>query len=105
MLSTGRDHVVGTDHVGLYSFHRIELTGRNLFQSCCVEDIVNTLESPFDRMIISDITDIELQFLTCFGPLCLILMTHVILFLFITGNDADLFNTCTQESLCDRIAK
>ena len=105
MLDAGIDHIIGTQDVGLDGFQGIKFAGRDLFQSSGMEDIIHTLESILDRFVVSDIADIEFQLLGIFRILLLIFMTHVILFLLITGQDPDLPDIAAQEAFRYSIAK
>jgi hypothetical protein len=89
-VNSGVQHVVSTNDVGLDSLHGEELAGRNLFQSGSVEDVVNTGHSVTDGLGITNITDVELHLLGSFGMLGLKLVTHIVLLLFVTGEDTDL---------------
>ena len=89
-IDSSMENVVRTDDVGLNGLHGEELTGRNLLQSSSVEDVVNTGHGITDRLRIADITDVELHLLGSLRVLGLKLMAHIVLLLFITGEDADL---------------
>ena len=92
-------NVVSTDDVGLDGLHGEELAGRNLFQSGSVEDVVNTGHGVTDRLGVADITDVELDLLGVLRVLGLKLMTHIVLLLFVTGEDTDLLQVGIQEVL------
>ena len=72
------EHIVRANDVGLDGLHGKEFTGRNLFQRCCMENIIHS--------------HIEFYFPCLFRILCLQLMAHVILFLFIPGKNPDFTN-------------
>ena len=97
--------VIGADDVGLYSLHWEKLTGRDLLQSCGVENVVNTGHCITDRLRVTDITNVELDLLGIFRMLSLKLMTHIILLLFVTGKDADFFQVRIQKVLQNSRAK
>jgi hypothetical protein len=98
-------HVVRTDDVGLDSLHGEELAGRNLLQSGSVEDVVNTGHGVTDRLGIADITDVELDLLGVFRVFSLKLVTHIVLLLFITRENANLLQVRIQEVLQNGRAK
>ena len=88
--------VISTDDVGLDGLHGEELAGRNLFQSGSVEDVVNTGHCVTDRLGVADITDVELDLLGVLRVLGLKLMAHIVLLLFVTGEDTNLLQVRNQ---------
>ena len=98
-INSSVQDVISTDDVGLDSLHREELAGRNLLQSGSVEDVVNTGHGITDRLRIADISDVELDLLSSVRVLGLKLMTHIVLLLFVTGEDTNLLQVRIQEVL------
>ena len=64
-----------------------------------MEDVVNTGHGVTDGLRIADITDVELHLLSGVGMLCLKLMAHIVLLLFITGENADFLQVRIQKVL------
>jgi len=98
-VNSGVQDVIGTDDVGLNSLHGEEFAGGNLLQSGSVEDVINTRHSVTDRLRIADITDVELHLFGGIRVLGLKLMAHIVLLLFVTGEDADFLQVGIQEVL------
>ena len=92
-------NVVSTDDVGLDGLHGEELAGRNLLQSSSMEDVVNTGHCVTDGLRVADIADVELHLLCGVRVLGLKLMTHIVLLLLVTGEDADFLQIGIQEVL------
>ena len=92
-------HVVSTDDVGLNGLHGEELAGRNLLQCSSMENVVNAGHCVTDGLGVADITDVELDLLGVLRVLGLKLMTHIVLLLFVTGEDTDLLQVGIQEVL------
>ena len=80
---TGRNHIVGTGHIGFDRFHRIELAGGHLLQSCGMKYIVHTAERIQNGIVIPHITYVELDFLRVLRIQLLIGVPHIILLLLI----------------------
>ena len=91
--------VISTDDVGLNSLHGEEFAGRNLLQGSSVEDVVNTGHCVTDGLRVADITDVEFDLLGGVRMLGLKLMTHIVLLLFVPGEDADFLQIGIQEVL------
>jgi len=104
-VNSGVQDVIRTDDVGLDGLHGEELAGRNLLQSSSMEDVVNTGHCVTDGLRIADITDVELDLLGILRMLGLKLMTHIVLLLFITGEDTNLLQVRIQEVLQNGRAK
>ena len=64
-----------------------------------MEDVVNTRHSILDRLRIADITDVKLDFLSGLRMLSLKLVAHIVLFLFVPGEDADFLQIGIQKVL------
>ena len=98
-VNSGVQHIISTDDVGLDGLHGEELAGRNLLQSGSVENVVNTGHGILDRLGIADITNVELDLASSLRVLCLKLVTHVILLLLVTRENADFLQVRIQEVL------
>lgn len=98
-INSSVQDVIGTDDVGLDGLHGEELAGGNLLQSGSVEDVVNAGHGVTDRLGVADITDVELDLLGVLRVLGLKLMAHIVLLLFVTGEDTDLLQVRIQEVL------
>ena len=98
-VNGGVEDVVRADDVGLDSLHGEELAGRNLLQSGSVEDVVNTGHGILDGLRVADITDVELHLFGVLRVLGLKLMAHIILLLFVPGEDADFLQIGIQKVL------
>ena len=94
-------HIIGADDVGLNSLHGEELAGGDLLQSSGVEDVVHAGHGVLDGLGVADITDIELDLLCGLRVPGLELVAHIILLLFVPGEDADLLQVRVQEVLQD----
>ena len=100
--------IIRTDHIGAHCLHGEKLTGRNLLQGRCMENIVHTGHSVPDGLSIPYISYVKFHFLRIFRILGLKFMTHVILFLLITGENTDLleiriekvFQNCGTKRTC-----
>ena len=64
-----------------------------------MEDVVNTGHSVTDGLGIADITDVEFDLLGGVRMLGLKLVTHIVLLLLVTGEDADFLQVRIQEVL------
>ena len=98
-VNSGVQHIISTDDVGLDGLHGEELAGRNLLQSSSMEDVINTGHGILDGLGIADITDVELHLLGVLRVLGLKLVTHIILLLFVTRENADFLQVRIQEVL------
>ena len=99
------EHVVGTDDIGADSFHREELTGRHLFEGRSMEYVVNTRHGVSQRLWVSDIANVEFDFVGIIRVFSLEFMAHIVLFLLIAGKDADLAYVGGQKVFEDGIAE
>ena len=100
-VNGGVEDVVRADDVGLNRLHGEELAGRNLLQGSGVEDVVHAGHGVLDGLGIADIADIELDLLGGLRVPGLELVAHIILLLFVPGEDADLLQVRVQEVLQD----
>ena len=100
-VNSSMQDVIRTDDVSLDSLHREELAGGDLLQGSCVEDVVHAGHCVLDGLGIPDIADIELDLLGGLRVPGLELVAHIILLLFVPGEDADLLQVRVQEVLQD----
>ena len=100
-INGGVEDVVGTDDVGLNRLHGEELAGGDLLQGSGVEDVVHAGHGVLDGLGVADITDVELDLLGGLRVPGLELVAHIVLLLFVPGEDADLLQVRVQEVLQD----
>ena len=93
--------VVRADDVGLNGLHGEELAGGDLLQGSGVEDVVHAGHGVLDGLGVADIADIELDLLGGLRVPGLELVAHIVLLLFVPGEDADLLQVRVQEVLQD----
>ena len=98
-------HVVGAFDVSFYGLHGEEFAAWYLLECCCMEDVVNTGHSIADAAVVAHVTYVKFYFFCCIGMRCLQAVTHVVLFLFVTGEDADFTDIGLQKMLQHRVAK
>ena len=100
-VNGGVEDVVGTDDVGLNGLHGEELAGGDLLQGSGVENVVHAGHGVLDGLGVADIADIELDLLCSLRVPGLKLVAHIVLLLFVPGEDADLLQVRVQEVLQD----
>ena len=100
-VNGGVEDVVGADDIGLDGLHREELAGGDLLQGSGVEDVVHAGHGVLDGLGVADIADVELDLLGGLRVPGLELVAHIILLLFVPGEDADLLQVRVQEVLQD----
>ena len=93
----GVQHIVGAGDVGADGLHREELARGHLFQRRRMENVIHTGHSIPHRLGIADIADVELDLLGGLRVLSLELMTHIVLLLFVAGEDADFLEVRVKE--------
>ena len=98
-FNSSMEHIVRTFNICLHSLHWEKLTRRDLFEGSCMEDIIHTRHSISNRSRISYIPNIKLHFGSIVRVFCLEFMSHIILFLFISGKDTDLSNIGFEKML------
>ena len=98
-IDAGRQHVVGTDDVGLYRLHREELAGGDLLQCGCTENEVHAIEGIANAAVVAHIADVVLDLVV------LVEVAHVVLFLLVTAEDADFCNVGIQKAFEHGIAE
>ena len=96
-INSSMKDIVSTDDVGLNRLHGEKLAGRDLLQSGSVEDVVNAGHGILDGLRIADITDVELDLLGVLRVLGLKLVAHIVLLLFVTGEDSYLLQVGIQK--------
>ena len=100
-VNGGVKDVVRADDIGLDGLHGEELAGGDLLQGSGVEDVVHAGHGVLDGLGIPDIADIELDLLCSLRVPGLKLVAHIVLLLFVPGEDADLLQVRVQEVLQD----
>ena len=100
-VNGGVEDVIGADDIGLNRLHGEELAGGDLLQGSGVEDVVHAGHGILDGLGIPDIADIELDLLGGLRVPGLELVAHIVLLLFVPGEDADLLQVRVQEVLQD----
>ena len=103
-INSRSKNIVCTYDIGPDSFHREELTGRDLLQSS-MEDIIHFMHCSSYRLQRSDVSKVELNLFCILGILDLILMAHVILFLLISREDTDFTNVSCLKTIKYSIPK
>lgn len=101
---SGED-VVRSNDIGADGLHREELTARDLFECCSVENIIYSGHRAAAGLKASNIADVELDLMRNIRILRLILVAHVILFLLVTRKDTDLSDVRAEEPLENCIAE
>lgn len=64
-----------------------------------MENIVNTRHCITTTLEVANVTNKELDFIRNFRHLCLIFVTHIVLFLLITTKNANLSDICFQKTI------
>ena len=85
------EHIIGSFYIRANSLHREELARRYLLQGSSRKDIVDARHSDVDRFLIAHIADVEFHFRI------LEHVAHIILLLFIAGEDADFLDVGLKE--------
>ena len=70
-----------------------------MLQGCSVEDVVRSGDGGTARLQVANVTDEEFDLMGDIGILGLVFMTHVVLLLFVAGEDADFADICSEETL------
>ena len=102
-LDTGFDgrgeNVVRSDDVGAHGLHREELATGDLLQRCRVKYVIDPGHRASATLQTPHIANVELNLVRVIWVFGLVLMPHVVLLLFIAGEDADLADVRAQETL------
>ena len=98
-INGGVEYVVRADDVGLDGLHGEELAGGNLLQGGGVEDVVHAGHGIPDGLGIADIADVEFDLFGVLRVPGLQLVAHIVLFLFIAGENADFLQVGIQKVL------
>ncbi len=101
----GIEDIVGADDIGLDGLHREELAARDLLERGCVEDVVHAAHRGPEGGPVADVADLELYLVRDIRVSGLILVAHIVLLLFVAGEDANLLDVGLEESPKDGIAK
>ena len=96
---------VRTNHIRLHRLHREELAAGHLLQRCSVEHIVHALHGIVQCALVTHVADVELNLVGHLWHTCLEVMTHIILFLLIAGEDADLTDIGTKEAIKNGVSE
>ena len=98
-LNGGGEDVVRADDVGPHGLHGEELTGGHLLQGGGVEDIVHPGHGPPDGLQVPDVANVKLDFIRHLRHFRLILVAHIVLLLFVPGEDADFANVRGEKAV------
>ena len=104
-LDRGVQHVVRALDVRLDGLHREKFAGRHLLERRRVENIVDARHRVAHRLQVAHVADIELDLAGAVGILRLQLVAHVVLFLFIARENADLSHAARQIPAQHRAAE
>ena len=83
-------YVVRAHYVGFYRLHREELARGNLLEGRGVENVIDSVHRIAHRAEIPHISDIEANLVSQIRAMALKKMPHVVLFLFVAREDANL---------------
>ena len=97
--------VVRADDVGLDGFHREEFAAGHLLEGGRVEDVVHAAHRALEGGLVADVADVEFDLVGDVGVRGLVLVTHVVLLLFVAGEDADLLDVRGEEPFEHGIAE
>ena len=96
----GREkHIFSALDVGARGFHREELARGNLFKGRCGEHVVHAAHRDVNGLLVAHVADVELD-LGVLKP-----VTHVVLFLLVAREDADLLDVAVQETSKNGVAE
>ncbi len=101
----GVEHIVRADDVRLHGLHREELAGGNLLERCRMEDVVHAGHGVRDGLRVADIADVEFDLVRGFRVLRLELVAHIVLLLFVAGEDADFADVGGKKAAQDGVAE
>ena len=101
----GGEHVIGADDVGAHGLHGEELAAGHLLQGRSVEDVVHAPHGAAHAGDVPYVADVKAQLARQFRVLLLHFVTHVVLFLFVAAEDADLADVAGQKMLEHRVAE
>lgn len=105
LVDGGMQDVVRADDVGADSLHGEELAGGNLLEGGGVEDVVHAVHGVAHALGVADVSDEEAHLGgELRGPL-LQAVTHIVLFLLVAREDADLGQVGVHEVLEDGVAE
>ena len=105
VFHTGRDHIVGTGHIGFDRFHGVKLAGGYLLEGGSVEHIIHPAERRGDGTVVPHITYVEFDFLCVLRIQLLIGVAHVVLFFLIAGKNTNLADIRGQKAAQYGISK
>ena len=93
------EDVVRTDDIRAHGLHGKEFTGGHLFERRCVEDVVHPRHGVAHGLWIAYVADVELDLLSELRVLRLQIMPHVVLFLLVARENADLLEVGVEKVL------
>ena len=105
VFHTGVHHVVRTDDVGLNGLHGEKLAGGHLLERGRVEHIIHPAKRRCDRAVVAHVADVEFDFACARRAGGLVGMAHVILFFFISGQDANFADIRGQKPVEHGVAE
>lgn len=105
LVDGGVQDVVRADDVGTDGLHGEELAGGHLLEGGGVEDVIHAVHGVAYRLGVADVTDEETDLGGELGGLLLKAVAHVVLFLLVAGEDADLGQVGFHEVLEDGVAE
>ena len=99
------EDVVRSDDIGAHGLHREELAAGDLLQRCRVEYVIDPRHRAPAAFEAADVSDVEFDLVRDVRVLGLVFVAHVILFLLVAGEDADLADIRAQEAPEDGVAE
>lgn len=93
----GVEYVIRADDVRLHRLHREELAGGNLLKRRRMEDVVHAGHGVRNGLRIAHVADVEFDLVGILRVLGLELMAHIVLLLFVAGENADFLEVGVKE--------
>ena len=91
--------------VGAHRLHREKLATRHLLERGGMEYVVDAGHCVRNGLRVTDVADVEFHLVGVLRILRLQLMAHIVLFLLVAGEDADLTDIAGQEVLEHGVAE
>ena len=101
----GGEHILGAQYVSLHRFDGEKLAGGHLLQCCRVENVVHPVHGVFHRLQIPHVTNVKADLVGDFRHSHLKFVTHIVLLLLVTRENADLANVRLQKPVQHSVAK